>query len=88
MLECSVITMQTINCCFPRCADDLVLSDGSRGDCASNGGQHCLVVESPCVTLLGGALEKSVPVDDLNGLVHKSELLCKTELFDYVDVVA
>ena len=41
-------------------------------------GDFCLVAESPCVSVgAGGEVERSAPVRELNGLIHKSELLCK-----------
>jgi hypothetical protein len=62
-----------------RCASDLVLSDGTSGDCNEDG--LCLVVESPCVAIgENGEVERSAPVMTLNGLIHKSDLMCKLRI--------
>ena len=62
-----------------RCVD-LTLADGSMPGCAGGGGS-CLVAESPCVAIgANGEVERSAPAKELNGLIHKSELLCKNTL--------
>ena len=59
-----------------RCVD-LTLADGTVTGCGGGGGS-CLVAESPCVAIgANGEVERSAPVKELNGLIHKSELLCR-----------
>lgn len=67
----------TVECA---CAD-IVLANGSRGDCSEtdeSGQPFCFVKRSPCVAIgPRGEVEASRPEGRLNGLVHKSRLLCK-----------
>lgn len=68
---------------------DLVLSDGTRGDCSQTlpdislenmERPFCFVRQSPCVTIAdaeaGGRLELSRPYSETNGLVHYSHAIC------------
>ena len=63
-----------------KCAH-LTLADGTKpgcGDGVEEEGDFCLVAESPCLSIgSNGEVERSQPVRELNGLIHKSELLCK-----------
>ena len=69
---------------LPQCkCAHLTLSDGTKpgcggGDGVEKEGDFCLVTESPCLSIgANGEVERSEPVKELNGLIHKSELLCK-----------
>ena len=67
---------------LPECkCVDLTLADGTKPGCGGSGdeeGDFCLVAESPCLSVgANGEVERSKPVRELNGLIHKSELLCK-----------
>ena len=75
---------------LPECkCVDLTLADGTKPGCKNNnnnnnnnnekeGPDFCLVAESPCLSIgAHGEVERSQPVRELNGLIHKSELLCK-----------
>ena len=66
---------------LPECkCVDLTLADGTKPGCGG-GGDFCLVAESPCLSIgANGEVERSEPVRELNGLIHKSELLCKNPL--------
>lgn len=66
------------------CDRDLVLSNGMRGDCSAQNDQdpYCLVKKSPCVVVSeeGIAIEVSKPLEEVNGLIHKSYRLCENNV--------
>ena len=66
---------------------DLILADGTRGDCSQNiqnpesgfDQPFCFVKQSPCVVIDpkdGGHLELSKPYMNTNGLLHYTHYLC------------